>query len=190
MRKITVFNNVSIDGYFSGPNGEISWFKVEKDADYEAFVQALATSGNTLMFGHKTYEMMKSFWPTEMAFERDPVMAGVMNNNPKIVFSKTMDREEDGPNWKNITVMNEVSMEAIMRLKESSGTDITILGSGTIVQQLTDLGLIDEYQLAVNPVILGVGRNLFAGVKMTNLKLMEARSFENGVVTLKYSKTG
>jgi dihydrofolate reductase len=93
---------------------------------------------------------------------------------------------EEGPNWKNIKLFHEIKPKEIIRLKEQKGKDITILGSGTIVQQLANLGLIDEYQLMVVPVVLGAGKCLFKDVKEMNLKLLEARSFKNGIVSLRY----
>jgi dihydrofolate reductase len=111
-------------------------------------------------------------------------MARVMNTSPKIVFSKTLRSVEEGPNWKNIRILDEIRPKEILKLKEKE--DITILGSGTIVQQLANLGLIDEYNLVVVPIILGVGKPLFKDVKKTNLKLLEARTFKNGIVLLRY----
>ena len=186
MRKITVFNFVTVDGFFAGPDGEIDWFKViKKDDEWENYTHGQAKSGHTLMFGHTTYEMMKSYWPTPYAIKNDPGMAEVVNKNPKIVFSKTLESVEEGPNWKNIRILNEIRPEEILKLKENE--DITIMGSGTIVQQLSNSGLIDEYSLVVVPVILGVGKPLFKDVKTMNLRLLEARSFKNGIVLLKYS---
>src|ERR687888_238037 len=103
MRKITVFNHVSIDGFFAGPNGEIEWFKlIKKDDEWDDYTHEQSKSGNTLIFGHTTYEMMKNYWPTPEAINNDPDMAQVVNNSPKIVFSNTLQSVEDGPNWKNI----------------------------------------------------------------------------------------
>ncbi len=90
---------------------------------------------------------------------------------------------EEGPNWKNIRILNEIRPEEILKLKEKE--DITIMGSGTIVQ-LANLDLIDEYNLVVVPITLGVGKPLFKDVKKTNLKLLEARAFKNGIVLLRY----
>lgn len=185
MKKIAVFNHVTVDGFFAGPYGEIDWFKaIKKDDEWEKYTHGQAKSGSTLMFGHTTYEMMKSYWPTPDAIKNDPDMAKVVNNNPKIVFSKTLDCVKEVPNWKNIRILHEIRREEILKLKESE--DITIMGSGTIVQQLTNLGIVDEYSLVVVPVILGAGKPLFKDIKKTNLKLLEARSFKNGVVLLKY----
>jgi dihydrofolate reductase len=186
MRKISVFNHVTVDGFFAGPNGEIDWFKViKKDDEWEKYTHGQAKSGSTLMFGHTTYEMMKGYWPTPDAIKNDPGMAEVVNNNPKIVISKTLESVEEGPNWKNIRILHEIRPEEILKLKEKE--DITIMGSGTIVQRLANLGLIDEYSLVVVPVILGAGKPLFKDVKKTNLQLVEARTFKNGIVLLNYT---
>jgi dihydrofolate reductase len=185
MRKITVFNHVTIDGFFTGPHGEIDWFKViKKDNEWETYTHGQSKSDNTLIFGHTTYEMMKSYWPTPDAIKNDPGMAEVVNNNPKMVFSKTLESVEEGPNWKNIQLFHEIYPEEIRNLKEKE--DMTILGSGTIIQQFANLGLIDEYSLVVVPVILGVGKPLFKDVKKMKLRLHEARAFKNGVVLLHY----
>jgi len=187
MRQINVFNFVTADGFFAGPHGEIDWFKlIEKDDEYDKYTSGLSKSGGTLIFGHTTYEMMKSYWPTPEAIKNDPGMAKVMNNSPKIVFSKTLQSVEEGLNWKNIKLFHEIEPEEIIKLKEQEGKDITILGSGTIVQQFANLGLIDEYWLLVIPVILGAGKYLFKDVKTINLKLLETRAFKNGIVLLRY----
>jgi dihydrofolate reductase len=188
MGKINVFNHMTVDGFFAGPNGEIDWFKViKKDDDWEKYTHEQSSrSGNALIFGHTTYEMMKSYWPTPDAIRNDPVMAQAVNNSLKIVFSKTLKNVEDKPNWKNIKLFPEIKPEEIIKLKEQAGEDFTILGSGSIVQQFANLGLIDEYQLVIVPIILGAGKSLFKDVKRTNLKLLGTRSFKNGIVLLKY----
>jgi dihydrofolate reductase len=185
MRKITIFNHMTFDGFFAGPNGEIDWFKlIKKDDEYDRYIHQQSESGHTLIFGHTTYEMMKSYWPTPEAIKSDPGMAQVVNNSPKIVFSKTLQSVEEGPNWKNIKLFHEIKQEEIRKLKEKE--DMTILGSGTIVQQFANLGLIDEYSLAIVPVILGAGKSLFKDVKKMNLKPADARTFRNGIVLLTY----
>ena len=89
---------------------------------------------------------MAGYWPTPDAVRNDPVIAGVMNHAPKIVFSKTMKPVKDGPVWKNVTVLQEINPEEIRGMKKKAGGDMVILGSGLIVQQLSNFGLIDEYQ--------------------------------------------
>jgi dihydrofolate reductase len=129
-----------------------------------------------MIFGHTTYEMMKSYWLTPDAIKNDPVMARVVNNSPKIVFSKTLKNVEEGAHWKNIQLFHEIKLEEIIKLKKQEGEDFTILGSGSIVQQFANLGLIDDYQCVIVPVILGAGKSLFKDIKKMNLKLLEAKN--------------
>lgn len=185
MNQISVFDHLSTDGLFAGPNGEIDWFKlIEKDEEYDKFIHEESKSGHTLIFGRKTYDMMKSYWPTQDAIKTDPNMARLMNTSRKIVFSKTLKSVEEGPNWKNIKLLRDIRPEEIIKLKENE--EMIILGSGTIVQQFSNLGLIDQYALAIVPVILGAGRPLFEDVRMTNLELLDTKSFRNGIVFVTY----
>jgi len=185
MRKIIAFTIISVDGYFAGPNGEIDWFK-NIDPEDTAFTHENVTGSATLVFGHTTYEVMKSYWPTPEAIKNDPVMYGVMNRSQKIVFSKTMKPVADGPVWKNVSVMHEINKEEIAKMKNQKGSDLVILGSGSIVRQLANLNLIDEYQLLINPVVLGAGKPLFADFNRMQLKRVDARTFTNGKILLKY----
>lgn len=185
MKKISVFNFISIDGFFARPNGEIDWFKVVKpDEEWFNYTHQQAGTNGTLIFGHTTYEMMKSFWPTPEAIKMDPGMADSVNLSSKIVFSKTLKNVKEEENWKNITVLNEIDKEEICAIK--SRTDMTILGSGTIVQQFTNLDLIDEYSLVVVPIILGAGIPMFKNVKEKSLSLVDVKKFNNGVVLQKF----
>jgi dihydrofolate reductase len=185
MGNIGSFTHVSLDGFFAGPNGEIDWFKGEDEEDREFSAKASRTSG-TLIFGRTTYEMMASYWPTPDAMKSNPDVARVMNTAPKIVFSRTMRPVSDGPAWKNVRVIREMERDGILKMKQEADRDFVILGSGSIVQQFAKLGLIDEFQLMVNPVILGTGKYLFRDVNRINLKLLEARPFRNGRVFLRY----
>jgi dihydrofolate reductase len=187
MRQIGVFIHVTLDGFFAGPNGEIDWFKViKKDAEWEEYTRRESQAHSTLLMGRTTYEMMKGFWPTPAGMAGDPHMAKVMNESPKIVVSRKLASVADEPNWKNVTLWRELNLEQVRRLEEKGTGSITILGSGTIIQQLANMNLIDEYELVLVPVVLGAGKQLFSDVKMTEMKLLEARSFQNGLVSLRY----
>lgn len=187
MGKISVFNFVTLDGFFAGPDGQIDWFKsIGKDEGFEKYTHSESGKGGSLIYGRKTYEMMKSFWPTDAARKADPHMADTVNNSEKIVFSKSLTNAEEGPHWKNIRIYSEIDKQEFIRLKEKR--DMTILGSGTIVQQMTDLGLIDDYTFVVVPVILGKGKTMFEDAKSVGLKLLESRTFNNGLVMLRYGR--
>ncbi len=182
-----MFNYVSLDGYFTGLLGEIDWFKsIRKDEEFDRVTHEQAKSGGTILLGHTTYEMMKNYWPTPEAIATDPGMAKAMNSGAKIVFSRRLESVEEGPNWKNVTLMKEINKENMTKLKKQKGKDIVIIGSGSVVRQLTDLDLVDEYQLMVVPVILGAGKSFFSNVRQMDLELMEGKVFKNGVVQLRY----
>jgi dihydrofolate reductase len=185
MRKLMVFESISADGFFADRNSGISWAHrpTADNADFHAFVNNNASMGGQLLFGRVTYEMMLSYWPTPMAKQNDPVVAEGMNKAHKIVFSRSLKSAD----WNNTTLMNGDLVEEVRRLKEAPGAGMTILGSGSIVSQLTKAGLIDGYQLVVVPVVLGDGRRLFDGLdKMLELELRDSRKFSNGNVLLSY----
>jgi len=184
MQKLTVFNHVSLDGYFVDANGGMSWAHAGmQDPEWNAFVAENATGDGTLVFGRVTYDLMTSYWPTPMAKHHDPVVAERMNSQPKIVFSKKMDKAS----WNNTTLLKGDLTAEVRKLKQESGSGMVILGSGSIVSQLADAGLIDSYQFVVNPIILGKGRTMFKGVKgKLDLKLTKSRAFGNGNVFVCY----
>jgi dihydrofolate reductase len=128
--------------------------------------------------------MMKSYWPTPAAIQSDPRMAAVVDESAKMVFSRTLRDAGEGPTWKNVEILREIDAGAMRKRK--ADRDLTILGSGSIVQQLTNLGLIDEYMLVVVPLVLGSGKRLFEGVRKTDFELTRSRAFPSGVVLLRY----
>jgi dihydrofolate reductase len=184
MRKLAAFHQVTLDGYFAGPNGDISWaHKGSEDAEWNAFVAGNAQGGGLLVFGRVTYELMASYWPTAQALANDPIVARQMNDLPKVVFSRT----RSSASWSNTRVMRGDMAAEMRNMKAESGKDMTILGSGSVVSQLAQEGLIDQYQIVVNPVVLGSGRTLFDGIKrQLALKLTKTRTFGNGKVLLCY----
>ena len=180
-----MFNNVSLDGYFAGVNGDISWVhKDRRDEEWESFVADNARGGGTLLFGRVTYELMAAYWPTPEAARDFPEVAGQMNGLPKIVFSRTLAHAA----WSNATVVKRPLIAEVRELKNAPGAEMVILGSGSIVAQLAPENLIDEYQLVVNPVVLGKGRTMFEGLKtLLRLRLTKTRAFSNGNVLLCYA---
>jgi dihydrofolate reductase len=188
MPKLLAFESISLDGYFSGKNGDLGWTHSEsaRDPEWLEFVAGNASVGNgVLLFGRKTYDMMASYWPTPQAAKDLPEVAKGMNQLSKVVFSRSLDKVS----WQNTRLVKGDPVEEIRRLKLGTGPDMVILGSGSIVSQLTEAGLIDDYQLVVWPVILGEGRSLFEGVKQWQRpRLAGTRSFRNGNVVLSYAR--
>jgi dihydrofolate reductase len=183
MRKLLAFTSVSIDGYFADVDGDMSWAHGRPDdEEWNAFVAGNASGGGQLLFGRVTYEMMASYWPTPMADEQNPVVAKHMNGLSKVVFSKTLEEAS----WSNTKLVKGDLTTEVRRMKEEPGEGMAILGSGSIVSQLAEAGLIDEFQIVVVPIILGDGKKLFDVGDRLNMKLRSARSFKNGNVVLSY----
>ncbi len=181
MGKITTFNFTTLNGYYKGPQGEISWHKHEKEES--EFSQEGLSKKNILLFGRMTYQMMAGFWPTAAGMANDPIVAKGMNEAEKIVFSRTLKNAD----WNNTSLIKENMLDEIRKLKKTSAKDMTILGSGSIVAALAEEGLIDEYQIMIDPVALGDGGTLFSGLKkQLDLKLVNTRVFKSGVVLLCY----
>jgi dihydrofolate reductase len=184
MAKLAVFNHVTLDGFFTDANGDMSFaHRTGPDPEWDAFVEGNAGGGGTLVFGRKTYDMMAGFWPTPTAEQMMPAVAERMNNLPKVVFSRTMKRAS----WNNTTLVTGDLGSSVRALKRESEQDMVILGSGSIVSQLTELRLIDAYQFVVDPVVLGKGRTMFDTVTgKVPLRLTSSRTFGNGNVLLSY----
>jgi dihydrofolate reductase len=184
MRKIIVSEMVTSDGFFSGPNGEIDWFFWNEEMAKSAI--NLISTVDTLLFGRVTYELMVSYWPSASSPTEDPIIIDRMNNLPKIVFSRTLEKVEWGE-WNNAKLIKEITAEEILKMKKRPGKDMVIYGSGSIVAAFMNLGLIDEYYLLVNPIILGRGKPLFKDLNDKHkLKLIRTKTFSNGVVLLHY----
>lgn len=180
-RNVVVSNYVTVDGCYAGPDGEIDWFVWNDET--ERYSRDQIESIGTILFGRVTYELMKDYWPTDAAAEEDPVITEAMNTLPKVVFSKTLKQVD----WENTRLVNGDVGDEVRELKRQSGEDIVIFGSGSIVQTLANLGLIDEYRLLVNPVVLRRGKRLFESVEADiELELVDSKTFSNGVVLLDY----
>jgi dihydrofolate reductase len=162
-------------------NGSTEWHQHGKEE--EGLSKDGLSADNILLFGRVTYEMMAGFWPTPMASEQMPEVAAGMNNADKIVFSSTLKQTD----WQNTSIMNGDIVQDIRKLKKTNGKDMTILGSGTIVTQFAQAGLIDDYQIMIDPVALGKGTSIFNGmVQPLHFKLTEAKTFKSGTVLLNY----
>jgi dihydrofolate reductase len=187
MRKIVLFMSVSVDGFFEGPDHDISWHAVDNEL-HTYFNDHLRTMG-AFLDGRVTYELMADFWPTADA---DPgasgpmaEFAGIWREMPKIVFSRTLQRA----GW-NTRIVREVDVSEIMALKAQAGGDLA-LGGADLAATFLAHDLIDEFWLFIHPVLLGQGKPLFRTSDVTTvLHLTETRAFGNGVVLLRYARVG
>ena len=192
-----MFNNVTPDGYFADANGGLGW--AVSDDEIAKAGMARGQASDTILFGRRTYQMFEGFWRhalDDSTTAPDPhaegrrspklrAMAEWINAANKFVFSRTLKEVT----WANARLLGEFEPGEIAALKEQPGKNMMIFGSGSIVSQLTDHSLIDEYQFVVNPTLLGAGRQLFNGVsKRSGLKLLEAQAYQSGNVLLRYER--
>ncbi len=187
MRNIVAYVMVTVDGLYEGANGSIDWHTV--DEEFNDYALAMLDNADALLFGRITYQGMASYGPTPEAIADDPAVAAQMNALPKMVFSRTLESTPWGE-WNNATLIKGDTDEAIARLKAQDGKDLVILGSGTLVASLTARGLIDEYRILVNPVVLGTGTPLFRNrTTPLPLTLVATKTFQSGLVALHYIPT-
>ena len=182
MGKLIVYNFISVNGYFKGPNEDISWAKADSGEE-RTFAAEQFKTNNILIFGRVTYELMSSYWPTEQARKDTPKIAEGMNKAEKIVFSTKMDKAD----WNNTRLIKGDLGNEIRKLKELPGRDLTVLGSGSIVSQLMHLRLIDELQLMVHPVLIGGGTSILNDIMgKIDLRLIKTKKFKSGSVAHYY----
>ena len=192
-----MFNWLTADGYFSGPDGNLNWV-VPDDEQARAAVASIASS-DAVIFGRVTYERFERFWRhavEDSSTAADPHRPGQrsrehraiaiwLNETNKLVFSRTL----KDVTWRNSRLLHELDPGEIEAMKKQPGKDMMIFGSGSIVSQLTEHGLIDEYQFVVCPMFLGSGRSLLTGVsKSMRLELLETRKYPSGDVLLRYAR--
>lgn len=180
-RKLTSFTFITLNGFYKSLDSSIDWHRHgEEESEYSA--QSLQ-SNNILLFGRITYQMMGAWWPSEAAVNQLPEVAKGMNEAEKIVFSRTMKK----PTWNNSRIIKGNIADEMRKLKHSNGNDMTILGSGSILTQLAQENLIDNYQIMIDPVVIEEGVPVFNNIaKQLNLKLMNCRTFKTGTVLLDY----
>ena len=186
MRKIVFTLGVSLDGYFEGPNREIDWHMV--DDEVHGHFNDFLGEMSAFLEGRVTYELMTAYWPTaDQDPEADPrtvEFARIWRRTPKYVYSKTLQQADE-----NATIVRDVVKEEVEALKVLPGGDMAV-GGPDLVAEFRRLGLIDEYRVYVTPIILGAGRPMFLPGERIDLKLIETRTFGNGLVLLRYVPTG
>jgi dihydrofolate reductase len=204
MRRLVMWNQVTADGYFAGADGNLDWVVPDEEFD-RSVAERIEGSGtgpdaDTILFGRRTYEQFEAFWPN--ALDDSPTapnphvaggvspemraMAVMLNEATKVVFSRTL-REVT---WTNSVLRRELVPHDIEAMKERSGNDMMIFGSGSLVSQLTEQGLIDEYQFVIMPVLLGSGLNLLTDLsKSSRLELLETKEYPSGKVMLRYARS-
>ncbi len=188
MRNLIFFMHTSLDGFVAGLNGEMNWIKVD-EAMFD-FIATMTDQADTALYGRVTYEMMQGYWPKAgeqpNATKHDKDHSAWYNKVPKVVLSKTMGETELDD---TLVISNHLS-EQINQLKRRDGKNILIFGSPRASQSLLNEGLIDEFWLFVNPIILGQGMPLFKDITgTTRLKFVTSKTFASGVIALHYKKS-
>lgn len=196
MRRIVMFNHVSADGHFSAPDGNLHWVRPDEELDRAG--AASMPGADTILFGRRTYDLFESFWPSALndsPTAPDPHDAGRqsaavraigmwIDEATKLVFSRT----RTAATWRNSRILPDLDPHAIDVMKQQPGKDIMLFGSGSIVSQLTQHGLIDEYQFVVSPILLGQGQPLLNHVTTSiKLVLVDATTYPSGNVVLRYT---
>lgn len=179
MRRLFVSNLVSLDGFFEGPQADLTWFVT--DDEFMDYCRNMMAGIDLMLFGRKTHDLMASYWPATT--EDDPYITQRMNALPKVVFSRTMKNSI----WSNTRVAAGDAVAEVRKLKQEPGDDIAIFGSANLLATLLPNGLVDEYRLIVNPVLIGKGTPLFKGIsERTPFALRDVNRLRSGVVILTY----
>ena len=178
MARLIMWNLMTLDGMIEGPNRDISWHEDVWGEELERLSTEQLNAAGGLVFGRVTYDLMANYWPKATG-----EIADFMNASPKYVFSRTLTRSD----WNNTQVFGADVPGTIARLKRESAKDLFLFGSADLAGSLTAHGLIDEYRIALNPIILGGGTPLFKPGERAKLKLLDSRALSTGVVILRYT---
>ncbi len=184
MRKLKLQMQITIDGFVAGSNGEMDWMVFDWDDDMKNYVDEITKPVDCIILGRKLAQGFIPSWTSRIADpETADAFAHKMVNTPKIVFSKTLENAE----WKNTKLAKGDSVQEITQLKKQPGEDIIVYGGGSFVSSLIMEGLIDEYNLFINPVALGKGMTIFNDLEdKLNLTLVKSKLFDCGIVLLCY----
>ncbi|QDK81519.1 deaminase [Spirosoma sp. KCTC 42546] len=187
MRKVILFMHVSLDGFVCGPNGEQDWM-TRNDDDMGKYLESdFLSTVDTMLVGRVLYEGFAGFWPSvpENPDLPDELVdfGNWMNNTPKVVFSKSLKTV----GWTNCRLAERELTDEIAYLKEQPGGDMITFGGAAFAAALTELNLVDEYRIKLEPIVLGTGKPLFKnGIDPIKLTLIKSKAFNSGVVGLYY----
>lgn len=184
MRKLIMWNIITLDGYFEGnKNWDLPFHEVVWGKELEKLSLKQLHSADYLVFGRVTYEGMAAYWPN--AEGENAEIAKLMNKIPKLVFSKTLKSVD----WNNSILIKQNASAEIAKLKAQEGKDMYVFGSANLSETFINENLFDEYRIGIAPVILGSGRPLFSqGISSRNLSLVSTQQLSNGGVILKFKK--
>jgi dihydrofolate reductase len=178
MRKVFWQMSVTVDGFMEGPNGELDYTAQFADQDFDRYATDMLKSIDAIFLGRRTYQLFADYWPSAAGPDADR-----LNQLPKIVFSRTLEKVE----WNNSRLVKRNIGEEVARWKQEPGKDLALFGSADLASTFIRLGLIDEYRILVTPVVLGSGRPMFKDIKdRIALKLLTATTWSSGIMALYY----
>jgi dihydrofolate reductase len=186
MRKLIMKMSMTVDGFVGGTKGENDWVFKTGDEESQAWSVGLASQTGLIIMGRKSFEMMAPYWPTATG-----PFARPMNEIPKAVFTKkgyagitpSAEQSPAAASWAGARIFDGDLTEGIRELKAEPGKPIAAIGGAGFMQSLIATGLIDEYVLAIHPVVLGAGLPIFNGLtKPLYLKLVDVKVFPGGVM--------
>lgn len=178
MRKLFWQMSVTLDGFMEGPHRELDHTAHVVDEDFDHYATDMLKSIDAILLGRLTYQLFAGYWPSATGPDADR-----LNELPKIVFSRTLEKVE----WKNSRLVKENVVEEVARLKQQHGKDLALFGSADLASTFIRLGLIDEYRIFVTPFVLGGGTPMFKGIKdRIALKLLKATTWSSGTAALYY----
>ncbi len=188
MKKLKLQVQMTVDGFVSGSNGELDWMAKNWDEGISKYVNELTDSSDTILMGRKMTDGFISYWTDVVTRPKDPEypFAKKMVDIPKVVFTRTLKKS----NWKNTTLATGDLIEEVNKLKEQNGKDLIVYGGAGFVSSLIQNNLIDEYNLFINPAILGKGMTIFAKLNnQSNMRLLKSQAFDCGIVVNQYKRS-
>ena len=182
MRKIILNLAVTLDGFIEGPNGEIDWLVRDEQTDFGDILNDILSDKDVIFYGRVSYEKWGNYQPGENATQKIIDAYKLMHSKTKYVFSRT----KTSDNTKAIFINSDIK-KRVLEIKQEAGKNIWLYGGASIITTLLNLDLIDEYRLAVHPVILGKGKPLFQNIEERHkLELIEVKGYKSGVLLEKY----
>lgn len=188
MKKLKLQVQMTVDGFVSGPNGELDWMVMNWDEGISKYVNELTDSSDTILMGRKMTDGFISYWTDVVTRPNDPEypFAKKMVDIPKMVFTRTLRKS----NWQNTTLATGDLKEEVNKLKKQNGKDLIVYGGVGFVSSLVQDNLIDEYNLFINPAIIGKGMTIFGKLNnQFNMQLLKSRAFDCGIVLNQYKRS-
>lgn len=185
MRKLILNLAITLDGFIEGPNGELDWLVRDDDIDFGDILDEILSDKDIIFYGRISYDKWGNMPPDENASEKIKAAYKLMHSKQKYVFSRTKTGDNTGAIF-----INSAIKERVLEIKQQAGKNIWLYGGAKLASALINLNLVDEYRLAVHPVLIGKGKPLFRDIQHKHkLELIEAKGYKAGVTLLSYRQT-